>query len=192
MSSHEFKRWPADIPELCSVVQKGDTVSVDELEVILRTHRGAPAFRIRAENLGAAICKHFEAREPSLIVTITYPKSGLHICTDEEAVNVCAKKFRRDLHGLRQAHRKAGGILSANLPAAAKRALETHLFNQVVVLSAISAVQRRGKPWIKTPEPALAPPDDLPGGDDLPPPSPPLLPTNSPSREAGPSALPEP
>lgn len=147
---HQMKRWPKGQAELCASLNKGDTVTVGELERVLGI-----SWRHQREKFGKAIValhgrikRHFKNRDPSLRVTITYPQNGIHICTDEEAAVEAPGKFRRHYRAMVEAAKDTAGVNTYDLPLSVAQRHEMEMHAQCVALGAFRAALRP-KLWIK-------------------------------------------
>lgn len=139
---HEMRRWPPSVADLCAKLRKGDTVAVSELEAIFGMHQSNPRFGIKLAQMSRTIKRYFETTH-HVRVTIDYPKRGIHICTDEEAVAVSMNNYERDRRGMLEAHKDAAGIVLANLTNEQIREHESNLSRQAVMIGAMQGARRK-------------------------------------------------
>ena len=105
----ELKQWPMDFDAL----QKGDVISVADVEQMTGKRRGTDEYRFALMNLKDMICGYLESKER--MWTVSTEGDRINILTDTEAVKYTESWYESGRKRMRRMHSLAMGVDTAQL-----------------------------------------------------------------------------
>lgn len=124
-------------------LNKGDYISVKNLERYLNAKRGTEKFNFGVLALRETIERHFEMRGISVVIATN--NYDLHILSDNDAVNYTERKFENHFVKMQKIHHKAMNIDQNNLDNLEKEVLGKNLTIMGAIVSAANDALRKTK-----------------------------------------------
>jgi hypothetical protein len=129
-------RYPVDF----DVLERGDSIAIEQLESILRTKKTDRLFSLRACGLGKLIERTLAQR--GKVVTCRVKNGALLVCDDEDMSEYNRKRHRKALRKVVRSHVQTAAVDVSRLSDEQRAMHERDVCNQAKYVAALAATRK--------------------------------------------------